>query len=285
MRFRPCIDIHNGKVKQIVGSSLQDAGDSAMENFVASKDAVFYARIYKELGLSGGHIILLNPVDSPYYESTKRQALEALSACPGLMQIGGGITADNAKEFLDAGACHVIVTSYVFKNGRINYTNLKKLVKAVGKERIVLDLSCKLSLEEVDRHIVSDTEKSKKKSNREELSNSEERNYYIVTDRWQKMTKVLLDAETLGELSEYCDEFLIHAADVEGKQKGIEENVAKVLGDWGKKPITYAGGVHSLEDISLLKEIGNGKLDVTIGSALDIFGGSLKLADAIKACK
>ncbi len=259
MNFRPCIDIHNGKVKQIVGSSLQDKGDRARENFVASKDAVFYARMYRELGLTGGHIILLNPVDSPYYESTKRQALEALSACPGLMQIGGGITADNAAEFLDAGASHVIVTSYVFKNGRINFTNLKKLVKAVGKERIVLDLSCKLSLED--------------------------QNYYIVTDRWQKMTSVKSDAETLDELSEYCDEFLIHAADVEGKQMGIEENVAKVLGDWGKKPITYAGGVHSLEDISLLKEIGNGKLDVTIGSALDIFGGSLKLTDVIKECK
>lgn len=257
MRFRPCIDIHNGKVKQIVGSSLQDKGDSARENFVASKDAVFYARMYRELGLTGGHIILLNPMDSPYYESTKRQAMEALYACPGLMQIGGGINADNAAEFLEAGASHVIVTSYVFKNGRINYANLKKLVKAVGKDKIVLDLSCKAAGDE----------------------------YFIVTDRWQKMTDVRLCAETLDELSEYCDEFLIHAADVEGKQRGIEENVAKILGDWGKKPITYAGGVHSLEDIALLKKIGKKKVDVTVGSALDIFGGSLKLEDVAKKCR
>ena len=259
MRFRPCIDIHNGKVKQIVGSSLQDKGDIARENFVAVKDADFYARMYKELGLSGGHIILLNPVDSPYYELTRKQAILALSATPGLLQIGGGITADNAASFLDAGASHVIVTSYVFKNGKINYTNLKKLVKAVGKDKIVLDLSCKV----------------------DEYSN----NYFIVTDRWQKMTDVSLNAETLDTLSEYCDEFLIHAADVEGKQNGIEVNVVKILGEWARIPITYAGGVHSLSDIELLKSIGAGKIDVTVGSALDIFGGSLKIKDIIRSCQ
>lgn len=256
MRFRPCIDIHNGKVKQIVGSSLQDKGDTAKENFVAARDADFYARMYKELGLSGGHIILLNPVDSPYYELTKRQAMLALSATPGLLQIGGGITADNAASFLGAGASHVIVTSYVFKNGRINYTNLKKLVKAVGKDKIVLDLSCK----------AADGE------------------YFIVTDRWQKMTNVQLNAETLDELSKYCDEFLIHAADVEGKQNGIEENVAEILGEWAQIPITYAGGVHAISDVELLKTIGNGKIDVTVGSALNIFGGHLNIKDIIKAC-
>ena len=257
MRFRPCIDIHNGKVKQIVGSSLQDKGDSARENFVASQSAVFYANMYRELGLGGGHIILLNPVESPYYESTKRQAIEALSATPGLLQVGGGITADNAQEFLDAGASHVIVTSYVFKNGKISYTNLKKLVKAVGKERIVLDLSCKAA---------------------------GDGRFYIVTDRWQKMTNVELCAETLDELSQYCDEFLVHAADVEGKQAGIEESVARILGNWGKLPVTYAGGVHNLDDIAELKRVGKGSVDVTVGSALDIFGGSLKLKDVISAC-
>ena len=211
MKFRPCIDIHNGKVKQIVGSSLQDEGSRASENFVAEKGADFYARMYKELGLSGGHIILLNPIDSLYYELSKKEGLTALCATPGLLQIGGGITADNAKEFLDAGASHVIVTSYVFKNGRINRTNLKKLVKAVGKENLVLDLSCKKSGDD----------------------------YYIVTDRWQKMSSVKLDEATLDELADSCDEFLIHAADVEGKQNGIEENVARLLGNWSKKPITY----------------------------------------------
>lgn len=257
MKFRPCIDIHNGKVKQIVGSSLRDEKDSASENYVSSKDAVFYAKMYREHGLDGGHIILLNPVGSPFYESTRKQALEALGACPGLMQIGGGINADNAGEFIDAGASHVIVTSYVFKDGKISYANLKKLVKAVGKEKIVLDLSCKLS----------------------------DGKYYIVTDRWQKLTDVELCEATLDELSQYCDEFLVHAADVEGKQNGIEENVAKVLGKWSKIPITYAGGARSIEDIKKLKKIGNGKVDVTVGSALEIFGGKLKLNDVIDACK
>ncbi len=271
MRFRPCIDIHNGKVKQIVGSSLQDQGDVARENFIATKDAAFYANMYEELGLRGGHIILLNPVESPYYESTKRQALDALSAAPGLMQIGGGINADNAADFLEAGASHVIVTSYVFKNGRINFTNLRKLVKAVGKDRIVLDLSCKIADSLPDR----DGGKS----------NESASDYYVVTDRWQKMTDVKLCAETLDELSKYCDEFLIHAADVEGKQNGIEENVARILGDWAKTPITYAGGVHNLEDIAKLKKIGRSRVDVTVGSALDIFGGTLKLKDVITACR
>ena len=257
MNFRPCIDIHNGKVKQIVGSSLKDAGDTASENFVADRGADFYARMYKELQLKGGHIILLNPVDSPYYDLTKKQGIAALNATPGLLQIGGGITADNAAEFLDAGASHVIVTSFVFRNGRINLTNLKKLVKTVGKDRIVLDLSCKRA----------------------------EDDYLIVTDRWQKFTDVKLCEETLDELATYCDEFLVHAADVEGKQQGIEENVAKLLGKWGKRPVTYAGGVRSIEDIELLKKIGNGRVDVTVGSALDIFGGNLQIKDVIAACE
>lgn len=261
MKLRPCIDIHNGKVKQIVGSSLRDAGDVASENYVSTKEAAFYSNMYRELGLTGGHVILLNAVDSPYYEMTKKQAIEALSSNPGLLQAGGGITADNAQEFIDAGASHVIVTSYVFKNGKINYTNLKKLMKAVGKDKIVLDLSCKAGEESKDGTV----------------------SYYIVTDRWQKMTDVELSSETLDELSEYCDEFLVHAADVEGKQNGIEENVVKILSDWGKIPITYAGGVGKISDVKKLKKLGKGKIDVTVGSALDIFGGNLKIEDIIAA--
>lgn len=257
MRFRPCIDIHNGKVKQIVGSSLRDKNDEAKENYVASQDAAFYAEMYREMGLTGGHIILLNPVSSPFYEETKKQAIGALGVCPGLMQVGGGITAENAAEFINAGASHVIVTSYVFKDGEINYTNLQKLKEDVGKEKVVLDLSCK----NVDGK------------------------YYIVTDRWQKLTDVELNEGTLDLLSEYCDEFLVHAADVEGKQKGIEKNVVKILGDWGKIPVTYAGGAGSLDDVKELKKIGKGRVDVTIGSALEIFGGSLKLEDIIDICK
>nr|WP_297763279.1 phosphoribosylformimino-5-aminoimidazole carboxamide ribotide isomerase [uncultured Butyrivibrio sp.] len=275
MRFRPCIDIHNGKVKQIVGSSLQDAGDKATENFSSLKEADFYARMYREMGLCGGHIIMLNPAESPYYESTKRQALAALSATPGLLQIGGGINSDNAQDFLDAGASHVIVTSYVFKNGKINKTNLKRLVKAVGKEHIVLDLSCKAALVDKDGNPVeiqtTDTADNSKK-------------YFVVTDRWQKMTSVELNKETLDDLSQYCDEFLIHAADVEGKQNGVEENVLRILGDWGRIPVTYAGGVHTIEDIGIVKTLGKNKVDITVGSALDIFGGSLKIDEVIKSC-
>ena len=261
MRFRPCIDIHNGKVKQIVGSTLKDMDDSAYDNYVSEKGADFYARMYRELGLSGGHIILLNPADSPFYEMTRTQGIKALNATPGLLQIGGGITDENAGSFLDAGATHVIVTSFVFRNGRVNYTNLKKLVKAVGKERIVLDLSCK-ALHDADGG----------------------RDYYVVTDRWQKMTNEKLGEELLEKLSVYCDEFLVHAADVEGKQSGIEKEVAGIIGKWGRIPVTYAGGVKDVSDIRKIKEIGGGKVDVTVGSALDIFGGALKLEDAIKAC-
>jgi phosphoribosylformimino-5-aminoimidazole carboxamide ribotide isomerase len=253
MEFRPCIDIHNGKVKQIVGSSLRDENDAAKENFVAIQDAAFFARLYREYQLKNGHIILLNPVSSPYYEETKKQALDALIAYPGGLQVGGGITPDSAGEFLNAGASHVIVTSYVFKDGQIQFDNLKKLVQKVGKERLVLDLS------------------ARKKNDR----------YYIVTDRWQKYTDVELTEETFEMLSAYCDEFLIHAVDVEGKADGIEETLAKMLGNWGKIPVTYAGGVHNFEDLRKLKEFGRGRVHVTIGSALDLFGGSMEFEQVL----
>ncbi len=256
MRFRPCIDIHNGQVKQIVGGSLADKGDFAKENFVSGQDAPFYARMYKDLGLTGGHIIILNSKDSEYYDATVSQAVNALKACPGTMQIGGGINAENAESFLDAGATHVIVTSFVFSEGRINFENLDKLVSAVGKEHLVLDLSCRKAGDD----------------------------YFIVTDRWQKLTDEKVNADTLNMLKDYCDEFLIHAVDVEGKQSGIETEVVRILGDWGKKPMTYAGGVHSLEDIHDLKVYGKGNLDVTVGSALEIFGGKLSLEDVIREC-
>lgn len=248
MEFRPCIDIHNGKVKQIVGSSLRDLGNQATENFVSEQDGAFYAHLYKEAGISGGHIILLNSVDSEFYEDTKAQALLALQEYPGGLQVGGGITADNAREFIEKGASHVIVTSYVFKDGQINYENLEKLVSAVGKEHVVLDLSCR----------------------------RKEDGYYIVTDRWQKFTQEKVTLEFLDKLSGYCDEFLIHAVDVEGKARGIEENLAKLLGEWGKIPVTYAGGVSAFDDLKKLKELGKDRLNVTIGSALDLFGGNME---------
>ena len=256
MRLRPCIDIHNGQVKQIVGSSLRDMGDSAKENFVSEQDAAFFARLYKEKGLRGGHIIVLNSADSPYYEASVEQALSALKETPGYLQVGGGITPENAFRFLDAGASHVIVTSYVFKNGEVNYNNLRRLLAETGKEHLVLDLSCR------------------KKDGK----------YYIVTDRWQKETKVEVCEETLDEFAAYCDEFLVHAVDVEGKQSGIETEVAAILGGWGKIPITYAGGVHSFEDLEKLRSFGDGRIDVTVGSALDIFGGKMAIDEIITRC-
>ncbi len=247
MRFRPCIDIHNGKVKQIVGGSLRDTGDVARENFVSGQDSAFYAKLYRKRQLTGGHVIMLNGGDSPYYEETKQQALAALSAYPGGLQVGGGITAENGSFFLEAGASHVIVTSYVFREGRIDEERLKKLKKALGRERLVLDISCR----------------------------KKEDGYYIVTDRWQTFTRTKVTAETMDALCGYCSEFLVHGVDVEGKASGIEKDLVKILGDWGKCPVTYAGGIAGFEDLEELYRIGKGRLDFTVGSALDLFGGSL----------
>ena len=257
MEFRPCIDIHNGKVKQIVGGSLKDAGNMADENFVSGQDAAFYANLYKKEGFRGGHIILLNARDSEYYEATKKQAKSALQAYPGGLQVGGGITAENAEEFLAAGASHVIVTSYVFCDGQIQLDRLKKLLDTVGKEHLVLDLSCR------------------KKDGK----------YYIVTDRWQKFTEQMITEELLEQLSGYCDEFLVHAVDVEGKASGIEEELVRLLGSWEKIPMTYAGGVGNFDDLAKLKELGKNRLNVTIGSALDLFGGTMSYEKVKEFCR
>lgn len=247
MEFRPCIDIHNGKVKQIVGGSLADKNNRADENFVSDYGADFYAKLYKEKKIKGGHIILLNAADSKYYEADLQQAYSALAEYPNGLQVGGGITAENAAGFLEKGASHVIVTSYVFKDGKINFDNLKRLVSKTGRKRLVIDLSCRIK----------------------------DNGYYVVTDRWQKFTDVKLTAETMDMFAEYCDELLIHAVDVEGKARGVEQPLAEMLGEWGKIPVTYAGGIGSYADLNVLKTLGKGKLNFTVGSALDIFGGSL----------
>ena len=247
MEFRPCIDIHNGKVKQIVGGSLKDSGDQAQENFVSEQDAAFYAALYQKNKLKGGHIILLNSYDSPYYEETRKQALAALQAYPGGLQVGGGITPENAGDYLNAGASHVIVTSYVFRDGKMDRDHLKQMIDAVGAEHLVLDLSCR----------------------------KKEDGYYIVTDRWQKFTDVKLTQEVLREIAGYCDEYLVHGVDVEGKSAGIDEELAKILGEFDMIPVTYAGGIASLEDIEHFRKKTGGKVDFTIGSALDLFGGHL----------
>ncbi len=270
MRFRPCIDIHNGNVKQIVGGSLTELNE-ADTNFVSEEGGAFYGELYRNLGLTGGHIILLNPAGTPEYEADLVAAGEALAAYPGGLQIGGGVTAENAADFLDMGATHVIVTSYVFREGRVDMERLHRLVSEVGREHLVLDLSCLKT----------------------------EQGYCIATDRWQKLTDTYVNYETLDRLREYADEFLIHAVDAEGKRNGIEQDLAQLLGDWqggafmngsarGSEDtapewnrITYAGGVGSFEDLRLLKRLGRDRLDVTIGSALDIFGGEMKLKEVL----
>lgn len=257
MQFRPCIDIHNGKVKQIVGGSLKDEGNKAKENFVSEFDASYFANLYKKENLKGAHVIMLNALNSEYYEATKAQAMLAVRTYPGALQVGGGITAENAKEYIKNGADKVIVTSYVFKDGEVHYENLKKLVAAVGKEHIVVDLSCR----------------------------KKEDKYYIVTDRWQKFTNVEVTYEVLGKLSAFCSEFLIHAVDVEGKQQGIDTKLIAYLGVWDGIPITYAGGIHTYEDIETIGKLGNGRIHVTVGSALDLFGGNLSFEEIVKMCK
>ncbi len=257
MKFRPCIDIHDGYVKQIVGGALNDSDPEVKENFVSERDAAYFARLYKEKDLPGGHVIILNSSSSPGYEASVKQALDALKAYPGGLHAGGGINPDNAHLYLDAGASHVIVTSYVFKDGVINEDALKRMTDAVGKNRLILDLSVR------------------KRNDR----------YMIVTDRWQKFTDTELDQDTLSSLSKSCDGFLVHAVDVEGKSSGIESELAGILGAWDGCPVTYAGGIHSFDDMYLIDTLGFGRVDITIGSSLDIFGGSMELDEVVRYCR
>jgi phosphoribosylformimino-5-aminoimidazole carboxamide ribotide isomerase len=235
--FRPCIDLHQGKVKQIVGGSLNQTG--AQTNFVSAHDASYYSELYKKHNLSGGHIISLGP-------NNQQQALNALSAYPNKLQYGGGVNPDNAQEFLDAGASHVIVTSYLFENGQFSWSRLDTIKSAVGVDRLVLDLSCR-------------------KTNK---------GWMIATDRWQTVTDTPINQETLSQLEQHCAEFLVHAADIEGLQAGIDQDLVKLLGEICNIPCTYAGGAKSVEDLQLVNQLSNGRIDLTIGSALNIFGGS-----------
>ena len=248
MKFRPCIDLHNGKVKQIVGSTLSKESPGELQtNFISEFPPSYYGDMYRRDNLYGGHVIKLGP-------GNEQAAIEALRAFPGGLHIGGGINADNAKYWLDQGAQAVIVTSYVFREGRIYEERLVEIAQLVGPDKLVLDLSCR------------------KKGDA----------YYVVTDRWQNFTDTKISQETLEYFSRYCYEFLIHAADIEGKCEGIADDLVKTLGEWSPIPTTYAGGVRNLEDLRRIKELGKGRLDATVGSALDIFGGStMKYSDAI----
>ena len=248
--FRPCIDLHNGKVKQIVGSTIRDSSTNVEENFVSGHSATYYAQMYKADGLVGGHVIMLGPGNT-------EEAFAALKAYPGGMQVGGGINPQNALKYLQAGASHVIVTSCVFRGGKINWESLSELVDVVGKERLVLDLSCRQRAEDPTGA------------------------YYVVTDRWQKFTDFEVNAASLKHLASFCAEFLVHAVDVEGKQQGFSRELVTLLGEHCPIPVTYAGGIRSIEDLNLTAELGRGRVSVTVGSALNIFGGSLSYSEVV----
>lgn len=236
--FRPCIDLRDGKVVQIVGGTLGDDPTVVRTNFVSERPAAWFAELYRRDRLSGGHVIMLGP-------GNEAEARSALAAYPGGLQIGGGVNATNARSWLDAGAALVIVTSWVFREGKVDWERLAELVKIVGRDRLVLDLSCRRRGDD----------------------------YFVVTDRWQKYTDVQLAAETLRTFAQSCAEFLIHAVDVEGLCRGIDAELVEKLGRWSPIPTTYAGGANSISDLETVTRLGQGKVHLTIGSALDIFGG------------
>ncbi|MBT5706164.1 MAG: phosphoribosylformimino-5-aminoimidazole carboxamide ribotide isomerase [Verrucomicrobia bacterium] len=245
--FRPCIDLHQGQVKQIVGGSLTDDDASLKTNFTSTQSSEWFADLYRKDSLTGGHVIMLGPGN----EEAARAALEAY---PGGLQIGGGINLGNASTFLDFGASHVIVTSWLFDEDKLNLEKLQTLSRLVGKEHLVVDLSCRKRGDQ----------------------------YFVVTNRWQTFTSLEVSAETLLSLAQFCDEFLIHAADVEGLCRGIDLSLVELLGQSSPIPTTYAGGAQSLDDLKTVSDISNGRIDLTIGSALDIFGGKgVRYADAV----
>jgi phosphoribosylformimino-5-aminoimidazole carboxamide ribotide isomerase len=254
VQFRPCIDIHQGRVKQIVGGTLKDSedGDASSEtpetNFETETSSAEFAEMYRRDGIRGGHVIMLSRDDA-----TTEAAMRAVSAFPGGLQVGGGVTAETAAPLLDAGASHVIVTSYVFRDGAVDRDRLRKLVDAVGKDRVVLDLSCRKRGDD----------------------------YFVVTDRWQKWTDLKVDAATMADLAAACDEFLVHGVDVEGMKLGIDEELVRRLGEHSPIPVTYAGGARSIADLELVRRAGNAMVDVTVGSALDCFGGALPYDDVV----
>jgi len=240
MRFRPCIDLHEGKVKQIIGETLDRSEQAVVENFVSDEEPAYYAKMFAEDHLLGGHVIMLG-------QGNEQAAIQALQAYPGGLQIGGGITAENAAIYLEQGATHVIVTSYIFQKGQLNMRNLDRIISEIGSEKLVIDLSCK------------------------QIGNE----WKVATDRWTMISDVEVNQKNIKELERYCDEFLIHAVDVEGKKEGFQEQLVQFLAESVSIPTTYAGGIRTLDDLDLFYDLSSGKLDITVGSALDIFGGQL----------
>ena len=248
-RFRPCIDLHSGQVKQIVGSTLSDTGAGLKTNFVSDRNAAWYGELYCRDGLTGGHVIMLGP-------NNETAAKSALGAFPGGLQLGGGIRPCNAEEYLAAGASHVIVTSYLFEtDGTFSQSRLDKMVAAAGKDRLVIDLSCKAT----------------------------PTGWTVAMNRWQTLTDLHVTPETLRQLAGHCAEFLIHAVDVEGKCEGIDEALVAFLGEHSPIPMTYAGGSHRLDDLQSIQQLSDGRVDGTVGSALDLFGGTgVRYADCLE---
>ena len=236
--FRPCIDLHEGRVKQIVGGTLGESPERLRTNFVSDHSAAWYAGLYQRDGLKGGHVIMLGG-------GNDEEAKSALKAYPGGLQIGGGVNLQNARGWLQAGASHVIVTSWVFRDGKVDWERLRELQTAIGRDRLVVDLSCR----------------------------RRDDKYLVVTDRWQKFTETAITPENLKKFAEYCAEFLVHAVDVEGLCAGIDEELVKILAQISPLPVTYAGGARSLADLEAVTRLGHGRVDLTIGSGPSIFSG------------
>ncbi|KAF9694797.1 hypothetical protein EKO04_006857 [Ascochyta lentis] len=241
-KFRPCIDLHAGSVKQIVGGTLSTSTPSDLKtNWTSEHPSAYYASLYKEHDLSGAHVIMLGP-------GNDTAAQEALEAWKGGMQVGGGINEGNAREWIERGAERVIITSYLFPDSVFSMDRLKGVLYALGndKNELVIDLSCR----------------------------RKDDKWFVATNKWQTITDFELNQESIQLLEPHCSEFLIHAADVEGLQRGIDHELVTKLAEWCSIPVTYAGGGRSIADLELVKELSHGKVDLTIGSALDIFGGS-----------
>ncbi|MCC6234985.1 MAG: phosphoribosylformimino-5-aminoimidazole carboxamide ribotide isomerase [Verrucomicrobiales bacterium] len=245
--FRPCIDLRGGRVVQIVGGSLTDSGAGTVTRFESDHPPRFFADRYRRDGLAGGHVIMLGP-------GNEAAARDALAAFPGGLHVGGGVTLDNAVSWLEAGASHVIVTSWVFREGTLDQPRLRELVNRIGRSRLVLDLSCR----------------------------QRDGDYFVVTDRWQKFTDLRVNASTLQSLAAHCAEFLVHAVDVEGLCRGVDLALVKRLAQAATIPVTYAGGASSLADLETVTRVGQNRVDLTIGSALDLFGGQgVRYADCV----
>ncbi|KAG9232242.1 phosphoribosylformimino-5-aminoimidazole carboxamide ribotide isomeras-like protein [Amylocarpus encephaloides] len=240
-KFRPCIDLHSGQVKQIVGGTLTTTSADLKTNYVSRLPASHFAKMYQDHGLTGAHVIMLGP-------GNEEVAKEALAEWKGGLQVGGGITDKNARQWIEWGAERVIITSFLFPSGKFSQEHLESVLASLDgdKGKLVIDLSCR----------------------------KKEDTWFVAMNKWQTITDMEVNEASIKSLEPYCSEFLIHAADNEGLQKGIDEELVGKLSEWCSIPVTYAGGGRNLQDLDHVKTLSGGRVDLTIGSALDIFGGS-----------